>query len=210
MASSNLVLTGTSSVLARSNGEVVDLLAGGQGVFNIVPLAGVVDELEADIVRIDRTAQSRPQGERSTDARRCPGPPGSEPEGGGARRQRAPHPAGAPAGQVRFAHPSERLFAALLDLYEERWEYEPVEFALRWDEHGLAGVRLPPRLLAARPGSLHRADHGRPAPGHPQERQGAPDARALPRDSRSCVVYQRDFLALLAAHGLELPLPFAA
>ena len=51
--SSNLVLTGTSSVLARSNGEVVDLLAGGQGVFNIVPLAGVVDELEADIVRLD-------------------------------------------------------------------------------------------------------------------------------------------------------------
>ena len=64
VASSNLVLTGTSSVLARSNGEVVDLLAGGQGVFNIVPLAGVVDELEADIVRLDIAAQSRPSGER--------------------------------------------------------------------------------------------------------------------------------------------------
>src|SRR6202161_2701204 len=64
VGSSNLVLTGTSSVLARSNGEVVDLLAGGQGVFNIVPLAGVVDELEADIVRLDISAQSRPSGER--------------------------------------------------------------------------------------------------------------------------------------------------
>jgi DNA-binding transcriptional MerR regulator len=53
VASANLVLTGTSSVLARTNGEVVDLLAGGQGVFNIVPLAGVVEELEADIVRLD-------------------------------------------------------------------------------------------------------------------------------------------------------------
>jgi hypothetical protein len=40
-------------VLARSNGEVVDLLAGGQGVFNIVPLAGVVEELDADIVSLD-------------------------------------------------------------------------------------------------------------------------------------------------------------
>jgi hypothetical protein len=50
-------------VLARSNGEVVDLLAGGQGVFNIVPLAGVVNELEADIVLLDDTAQSRPSGE---------------------------------------------------------------------------------------------------------------------------------------------------
>ena len=54
LASANLVLTGHHSVLARSNGEVVDLLAGGQGVFNIVPLAGVVDELAADIVRIGR------------------------------------------------------------------------------------------------------------------------------------------------------------
>jgi hypothetical protein len=33
-------------------------------VFNIVPLAGVVDELEADIVRLDIAAQSRPSGER--------------------------------------------------------------------------------------------------------------------------------------------------
>jgi DNA-binding transcriptional MerR regulator len=53
LGSANLVLTGSSSVLARTNGEVVDLLAGGQGVFNIVPLAGVVGELEADIVRLD-------------------------------------------------------------------------------------------------------------------------------------------------------------
>src|SRR5215469_7021714 len=53
VASANLVLTENSTVLARTNGEVVDLLAGGQGVFNIVPLAGVVEELEADIVRLD-------------------------------------------------------------------------------------------------------------------------------------------------------------
>jgi DNA-binding transcriptional MerR regulator len=52
LASANLVLTGTTSVLARTNGEVVDLLAGGQGVFNIVPLACVLEELEADIVRL--------------------------------------------------------------------------------------------------------------------------------------------------------------
>src|SRR5215472_8081031 len=53
LASANLVLTGERSVLARTNGEVVNLLAGGQGVFNIVPLAGVVEELDADIVRLD-------------------------------------------------------------------------------------------------------------------------------------------------------------
>lgn len=70
LASSNLVLTGTRSVLARSNGEVVDLLAGGQGVFNIVPLSGVVEELNAAIVRIDRDARSaeRPTVDRARPA----------------------------------------------------------------------------------------------------------------------------------------------
>lgn len=56
LAATQLVLTSTSSVLAHSNGEVVDLLAGGQGVFNIVPLAGVVAELSAEIVELGRTA----------------------------------------------------------------------------------------------------------------------------------------------------------
>jgi DNA-binding transcriptional MerR regulator len=69
VASANLVLTGTRSVLARSNGEVVDLLAGGQGVFNIVPLAGVVEELDADIVRLDT-------GGHDTAARGHPAPGG--------------------------------------------------------------------------------------------------------------------------------------
>jgi hypothetical protein len=37
---------------------------------------------------------------------------------------------------VRFAHDSERLFAELLDYYEVRWEYEPVEFVLAWGHDG--------------------------------------------------------------------------
>jgi len=52
LASSQLVLAGSRSVLAQSDGEVVDLLAGGQGVFNILPLSGVVSELDAAIVEI--------------------------------------------------------------------------------------------------------------------------------------------------------------
>jgi hypothetical protein len=47
--------------LAQSDGEVVDLLAGGQGVFNILPLSGVVSELQAAIVEIaDATAATTP------------------------------------------------------------------------------------------------------------------------------------------------------
>lgn len=36
----------------------------------------------------------------------------------------------------RFAHPSERTFADLLDFYEVAWEYEQRSFPLAWDEHG--------------------------------------------------------------------------
>lgn len=60
LASSQLVLIGSRSVLAQSDGEVVDLLAGGQGVFNILPLSGVVSELEAAIVEI-REAEPAPR-----------------------------------------------------------------------------------------------------------------------------------------------------
>jgi DNA-binding transcriptional MerR regulator len=61
LASSQLVLAGSRSVLAQSDGEVVDLLAGGQGVFNILPLSGVVSELEAAIVEIREAAPTERQ-----------------------------------------------------------------------------------------------------------------------------------------------------
>ena len=72
------MLTGTTSVLARTDGEVVDLLAGGQGVFNIVPLSGVVEELDADIVASAARAGSRhtgaaPLGEHDAPQRRAAG-----------------------------------------------------------------------------------------------------------------------------------------
>ena len=39
---------------------------------------------------------------------------------------------------IRFAHESERNFAAVLDFYGISWEYEPTEFVLEWDEQGRA------------------------------------------------------------------------
>src|SRR3954467_14375327 len=47
VATANLVLNGTQSVLASTGEEIIDLLKGGQGVLNIVPMAGVVSEPEA-------------------------------------------------------------------------------------------------------------------------------------------------------------------
>jgi DNA-binding transcriptional MerR regulator len=56
LASAQLVLADSRSILATSGGELVDLLAGGQGVFNVLPLAGVVSELEAAIVELNAEA----------------------------------------------------------------------------------------------------------------------------------------------------------
>ena len=67
LAAAKLVLMGTHSVLAKSNGEVVDLLAGGQGVFNIVPLSGVLDELDAAIVDL-RTPEGSGTGDSDEEA----------------------------------------------------------------------------------------------------------------------------------------------
>ena len=50
LATANLVLGTEGTVLARSGEEIVDLLRGGQGVFNIVPLAAVVGEVDAAIL----------------------------------------------------------------------------------------------------------------------------------------------------------------
>ncbi|HEX7096411.1 MAG TPA: MerR family transcriptional regulator [Acidimicrobiales bacterium] len=48
----NLVISGKGSVLVRSGEEIIDLLRRGQGVLNILPLAGVQDEVDAKIVEL--------------------------------------------------------------------------------------------------------------------------------------------------------------
>jgi DNA-binding transcriptional MerR regulator len=52
VATANLVLNGSGSVLARTGEEIVDLLRSGQGVLNIVPLAGCRDQVDAAILEL--------------------------------------------------------------------------------------------------------------------------------------------------------------
>lgn len=47
----NLVIQG-KSVLIRTGEEIIDLLKGGQGVLNILPLAGVVEQVDNKIVEL--------------------------------------------------------------------------------------------------------------------------------------------------------------
>jgi hypothetical protein len=116
---------------------------------------------------------------------------------------RTSHPASAPAGHVRFAHPSERIFAALLDLRGERWEYEPVEFPLEWDAQGspVSGFRpdfyLPARGVFI---ELTTADQRLVTKKNRKVRR----MRQLYPEVPICIVYQRDFTSLLASHGYPL------
>lgn len=52
VATANLVVNGSQPTLVRSGAEIIDLLANGQGVLNILPLSGVIDELDEAIVEL--------------------------------------------------------------------------------------------------------------------------------------------------------------
>ena len=52
IATANLVVNGSQPTLVRSGEEIVDLLANGQGVLNILPLSGVLDELDEKLVEL--------------------------------------------------------------------------------------------------------------------------------------------------------------
>jgi hypothetical protein len=112
------------------------------------------------------------------------------------------HPSGSRAALVRFAHPSERLFAALLDVHDVEWEYEPVEFALSWNAAGLpsAGFRpdfwLPELACFV---ELTTADQRLVTRKNAKIRR----LRQLYPDVSLVVVYQRDFRDLLARNGLD-------
>jgi len=110
---------------------------------------------------------------------------------------------------VRFAHPSERLFAWLLDTHDVLWEYEPVEFVLAWAADGSPSSGFRPDFWLPEQGSfveLTTADQRLVTRKNAKIRR----LRQLYPDISLVVVYQRDFLALLSANGLEFSATSAA
>jgi hypothetical protein len=103
--------------------------------------------------------------------------------------------------ETRFAHDSERRFARILDFYGVQWEYEPVEFALRWDDKGrpTAGFRpdfwLPGQRLFVELTTMNQ-------PLVTKKNGKVRRLRELYPEIRVKVLYQRDTLALLAKYGL--------
>ena len=60
IASANLVISGNAALLARSDGEIIDLVKQGQGVLNIVPLGGVKDQIDAAIHDLPAKGEQQP------------------------------------------------------------------------------------------------------------------------------------------------------
>jgi len=119
------------------------------------------------------------------------------------------HPSLEPVPQDQFAHPSERAFARLLNLYGFAWSYEPVEFPLQWNDLGVP-VRafrpdfyLPERHLFIELTVLEQRLVTK-------KNQKVRMFRALYPEVDLLVVYQRDFVALLEQHGLGTLATFAA
>jgi DNA-binding transcriptional MerR regulator len=57
LSAARLVLNGPASVLVRSDGELVDLMRRGQGVFSVVALDGVTEQLDAAITELRPAAE---------------------------------------------------------------------------------------------------------------------------------------------------------
>ena len=119
------------------------------------------------------------------------------------------HPSIEPGPLDQFAHPSEKAFARLLNLYGFAWSYEPVEFPLEWNELGVPvkafrpDFYLPERRLFIELTVLEQRLVTK-------KNQKVRKFRALYPEVELLVVYQRDFVALLEQHGLGTLASFAA
>lgn len=111
------------------------------------------------------------------------------------------HPSAARALEQRFAHPSERQFARLLDLYGIEWVYEPVEFPLRWGSDGAVSQAFRPDFwLPAHHCFVELTTQDQRLV--TRKNAKARRFRELYPELDLVVLYQRDYLALVERHRI--------
>lgn len=66
IAAAHIVISGQSVVLCQGD-QLVDVLRNGQGVLNVLPLSGVKEQVDSQILRIER-AKAQPVATQSPDA----------------------------------------------------------------------------------------------------------------------------------------------
>jgi hypoxanthine phosphoribosyltransferase len=105
---------------------------------------------------------------------------------------------------VSFAHPSERLFAEVLDFYGVRWQYEPRSFPLRWAADGAVAAAFTPDFylpeldLYVEVTTMSQKLVTRKNRKVRQLKERYPHIRCR-------VLYQRDIHRLAAKHGVDFP-----
>jgi bifunctional protein TilS/HprT len=122
---------------------------------------------------------------------------------------RGRHPSAVTPRAGRFAHPSEEVFAALLNLYGLSWTYEPIEFPLAWNERGEPTRAFRPDFYVASRDlfielTVLEQRHVT------RKNQKIREFRTLYPQVDLLVVYQRDFTRLLTSHALGTLSDFAA
>ena len=103
---------------------------------------------------------------------------------------------------VRFAHPSERQFARLLDFYGVAWEYEPQTFVLDRDAEGRPTRAFSPDFFLPDHGcfiELTTLNQKLVTKKNAKVRR----LRELHPEVNVKVVYQRDYRSLSAKYGLD-------
>lgn len=113
------------------------------------------------------------------------------------------HPSALNVPNQRFAHPSERAFAELLELYGIAWEYEPIEFPLSWDDEGTPTTGFRPDFWLPDLGcfvELTTADQRLVTRKNAKVRR----FRELYPEVEITIVYQRAFYDLIERHQMSL------
>jgi hypothetical protein len=108
------------------------------------------------------------------------------------------------ADTITFAHNSERQFARLLDFYRVEWEYEPTAFPIEWDAAGHAVQHFRPDFYLPR-FDLYIEITTLNQRLVTKKNRKVRRLRELYPDVHIKVLYQRDYLSLLAKYGLEPP-----
>ncbi|MCX7620620.1 MAG: hypothetical protein N2037_07240 [Acidimicrobiales bacterium] len=109
-----------------------------------------------------------------------------------------------PHERVQFAHNSERQFAKLLDFYGVEWQYEPITFVLERDGKGNPSLAFAPDFYLPAYDLFIEITTLRQKLVTKKNRK-IRRLQQLHPEIKIRILYQRDYVNLLAKYGLEPP-----
>jgi hypothetical protein len=115
----------------------------------------------------------------------------------------------APAGEITlqrrdFSHPSEEVFANLLDFYRIAWEYEPRSFPIEWDSEGRVVEAFTPDFYLPEFDTFVELTTMKQSLVTRKNRK-IKRLKSLYPGVRIQIFYQKDFDNLVFKHGLAQP-----